>query len=71
MSSEDARYTTTDKQGKFVIDGLIPGEYNVSVFDADEPFPNKLGLLADPRTVKVEGGGCSAEVILVHPKASQ
>ena len=66
-SGKGRRYTESDRDGRFVFDGLAGGEYSVSVFDAG--YPEAVKLLAGPAHVSVEKKGCASEILLV-PKGT-
>jgi hypothetical protein len=61
-SGQARRYTQSDRDGRFVFDGLAGGEYSVSVFDAG--YPELVKLLAGPAKVQVEKKGCASEMLL-------
>jgi hypothetical protein len=67
-SGQDRRYTQSDRDGRFVFDGLAGGEYSVSVFDAG--YPEQVKLLAGPARVEVEKKGCASQILLA-PKLPQ
>jgi hypothetical protein len=67
-SGQGRRYAESDRDGRFVFDGLAGGEYNVSVFDAGYPDPVKL--LAGPARVQVEKKGCASQILLVPKRGS-
>jgi len=62
-SGHGRRYTESDRDGRFVFDGLAGGEYSVSVFDAG--YPEQVKLLAGPARVEVEKKGCASQMLLV------
>jgi hypothetical protein len=62
-SGQSRRYTQSDRDGRFVFDGLAGGEYSVSVFDAG--YPEQVKLLAGPARVRVEKKGCASQMLLV------
>jgi hypothetical protein len=62
-SGQGQRYTESDRDGRFVFDGLAGGEYSVSVFDAG--YPEQVKLLAGPTHVEVEKKGCASQILLV------
>jgi hypothetical protein len=66
-SGQGRLYTQSDRDGRFVFDGLAGGEYSVSVFDAG--YPEQVKLLARPARVQVEKKGCASEMLLV-PKGT-
>ncbi len=67
-SGQGRRYTESDRDGRFVFDGLAGGEYSVSVFDAG--YPASVKLLAGPARVEVENKGCASQILLVPKPAS-
>jgi len=67
-SAQGQRYAQSDRDGRFIFDGLPGGEYSVSVFNAGYPEPVKL--LAGPIPVHVEKKGCASQVLLVPKRAS-
>jgi hypothetical protein len=67
-SGQGRRYTESDRDGRFVFDGLAGGEYSVSVFDAGYPEPVKL--LAGPARIEVEKKGCATQILLVPKRVS-
>jgi hypothetical protein len=67
-SGQSRRYTESDRDGRFVFDGLAGGEYGVSVFDAG--YPERVKLLAGPARVEVEKKGCASQILLVPKRAS-
>ena len=66
-SGHGRRYTQSDRDGRFVFDGLAGGEYSVSVFDAG--YPEQVKLLTGPTRVQVEKKGCASQMLLV-PKGT-
>jgi len=67
-SGHGRRYAQSDRDGRFVFDGLAGGEYSVSVFDGG--YPELVKLLAGPARVAVEKKGCASQILLV-PKLPQ
>ena len=63
QSGQSRHYTQSDRDGRFVFDGLAGGEYSVSVFDAG--YPEQVKLLAGPARVQVEKKGCASQMLLV------
>ena len=68
-AGHDRRYTQSDRDGRFVFDGLAGGEYGVSVFDAG--YPEQIKLLAGPTRGQVEKKGCASEILLVPKRGSE
>jgi hypothetical protein len=66
-SGQGRRYAESDRDGRFVFDGLAGGEYSVSVFDAG--YPEVVKLLAGPARFQVEKKGCASRILLV-PKGT-
>jgi hypothetical protein len=62
-SGQSRRYAQSDRDGRFVFDGLAGGEYSISVFDAG--YPEQVKLLAGPVRVRVEKKGCASQILLV------
>jgi hypothetical protein len=67
-SGQGRRYTQSDRDGRFVFDGLAGGEFSVSVFDAG--YPEVVKLLAGPARVEVEKKGCASQIFLVPKRGS-
>jgi hypothetical protein len=67
-SGHGRRYTESDRDGRFVFDGLAGGEYSVSVFDAG--YPEVVKLLEGPARVQVEKKGCASQILLVPKRTS-
>jgi len=65
-SDSGLRYTSPHRDGRFVFDGLAPGEYSVSVFDLG--YPERPLLLQGPKRVEVKADSCASQVILVRPR---
>jgi hypothetical protein len=65
-SEHGLRYTNPDREGRFVFDGLPPGEYSISVFDLG--YPGQPHLLQGPKTVDVRANSCASEALVVRPK---
>jgi hypothetical protein len=68
-SGQSRRYAQSDRDGRFVFDGLAGGEYSVSVFDAG--YPEVVKLLAGPARVQVEKKGCASEILLAPKRGSE
>ena len=67
-SGQSRRYTESDRDGRFVFDGLAGGEYSVSAFDAG--YPEQVKLLAGPARIEVEKKGCASQMLLVPKRGS-
>jgi hypothetical protein len=67
-SGQGRRYTESDRDGRFVFDGLAGGEYSISVYDAG--YPEQVRLLAGPARVQVEKKGCASQILLVPKRGS-
>jgi hypothetical protein len=65
-SSNQTLMTTTTSDGRFVFDGLSPGEYEVAVLGKE--YPDQIRQLADPRRVRINGPACRQERFYV-PKS--
>lgn len=59
------RYAETDRNGRFVFDGLREGDYGISEFAGG--YPSNTQLLAPPQVLRIEGKGCALK-ILILPK---
>jgi hypothetical protein len=57
------RYAETDNKGRYVFDGLAEGDYNVSAFAGG--YPARPKLLAGPRSVHLDPGGCGQGFLLL------
>lgn len=62
-SDRTARYSEPDGNGRFVFDGLSPGDYQVSALDAT--FPARTKVLSGPQRVDVKAGACPVTTLLV------
>jgi hypothetical protein len=60
----DERYTRSDREGRFVFDGLSGGDFELSVFSKN--FPLDAGQLAEPQSVHVEARSCASAVLSVR-----
>ena len=65
-SSSGARYTRSDDSGRFLFDGLEPGDYLLSGFAPE--FPDAVKLRAGPKQFHMDAQGCSTQVLPI-PKA--
>jgi len=62
------RFAETDRNGRFVFDGLREGNYKLSAFAAG--YPVNPNLLAGPQAFHVEAKGCPLQVLLLPKPAS-
>jgi hypothetical protein len=66
QSGDNARYTRSAADGRFVFDGLAAGQHSLTAFAAG--FPKEVVQLAGPMQFQVEGKSCSRQIV-VTPKA--
>jgi hypothetical protein len=57
------RFTESDRNGRFVFDGLREGNYKLSAYAAG--YPVNPSLLAGPQAFPVEAKSCSLQVLLL------
>ncbi len=57
------RYAESDRNGRFVFDGLPKGDYKVSAFPHE--YPLKTQLLAGPQSFHLDEKSCGRQVLLV------
>nr|AEA09217.1 hypothetical protein Lip018_ORF006 [uncultured Acidobacteriota bacterium] len=62
-SDSGSRFTQSGADGKFVFDGLAPGEYTVAAYAAG--YPRLVKQLAAPQRVRMEQKGCAAATLLI------
>ena len=62
-SGDQQRYAISDSLGKFVFDGLPPGDYNISAWAPG--YPDSIKLLAGPTRFHVEPQSCLNQVLLI------
>jgi hypothetical protein len=55
--------TTSDRNGRFVFDGLTEGSYNVSAYPADETGHGRR--LASSGTLRIEARSCKSTILLI------
>jgi hypothetical protein len=68
LRSDDlARYAVTDKEGRFVFDGLSGGSYRIAAYAAEYPDPNQV--VATPRELTIMPKACARYVLLAQPAA--
>jgi hypothetical protein len=61
-----SRYTRSSPDGRFIFDGLVQGDYDLSVYESEYPRTGKL--LTGPEKIAVPAKGCAdAFVIVPHP----
>ena len=68
QSAHLTRFTETDRNGRFVFDGLPDGDYKLSAYAAG--YPVDPSLLAGPQAFHVQPKSCSLQVLLLpkeHP----
>jgi hypothetical protein len=63
QSDRLTRFTETDRNGRFVFDGLREGNYKLSAFAPG--YPVNPSLLAGPQAFHVEAKSCSLQVLLL------
>ncbi len=57
------RYAESDRNGRFIFDGLPKGDYKVSAFPHE--YPLKTQLLAGPQSFHLDEKSCGRQVLLV------
>jgi hypothetical protein len=65
-SGESHRYAISDKRGRFVFDGLAPGDYTVSAWGPG--YPDTLKLLSDPSEIPIGPKSCANKILLIRPR---
>jgi hypothetical protein len=60
-SPSGIRYTTTNPLGRFVFDGLAPGDHQVTAYAAG--FPESVKVLAGPRQFHAEPRACVSQTL--------
>ena len=63
QSDRFTRYSESDRNGRFVFDGLPDGTYQLSAFAAGYPKTNQL--LAGPRRLTIKDQGCVRQVFVL------
>ena len=58
-----ARYVESDRAGRFVFDGLAPGDYTVAAYGRG--YPREIHELGVPKRVRVGDKDCAVAVLLV------
>jgi hypothetical protein len=57
------RYAKTNAAGRYVFDGLAPGDYTLAAFTAD--YPREIKMLSAPKPVHVEAKSCNLQMQLI------
>jgi hypothetical protein len=65
-SGESPRYAISDRRGRFVFDGLAPGDYTVSAWAPG--YPDTLKLLSDPGEIRIGPKSCGNKILLIQPR---
>jgi hypothetical protein len=66
-SPSGIRYTTSSPLGRFVFDGLAPGDHQVTAYAAG--FPESVTVLAGPKQFHIEPRACSTQTLLIPKDA--
>jgi len=66
QSDRLTRFAESDRNGKFVFDGLSQGDYKLSAFAPGYPFDTRL--LTGPRPFHIYRGSCARQILLL-PKS--
>jgi Carboxypeptidase regulatory-like domain len=66
QSDRVTRYAESDRDGRFLFDGLPKGSYNVTAFA--KGYPRDGQMLAGPIPLRIEEKGCATQVLLVPKK---
>jgi hypothetical protein len=62
------RYAESDRDGRFVFDGLREGDYKVSAFARGYGYPVRTQLLAGPQAFHIGQKSCARQVLLLPKK---
>jgi hypothetical protein len=65
-SGESRRYAISDRRGRFVFDGLAPGDYTVSAWAPG--YPDTLKLLSDPSEIHIGSKSCANKILLIQTR---
>jgi hypothetical protein len=66
LKSDDAvRYATSNRDGRFVFDGLADDSYELTGYGAEYPDPRQL--VAGPDELKIKPKACSRYALLARP----
>lgn len=60
------RYTTADRDGKFVFDGLADDKYKITGYAA--PYPDTRRIVAGPDELRIKPKACSRHVLLFRKR---
>jgi hypothetical protein len=60
------RYAQSDRNGRFLFDGLPEGDYQVSAFDSG--YPLNAQLLAGPKPLHIKAKSCTRQILLLPKK---
>jgi len=66
QSDRLTRYAESDRNGRFVFDGLRQGDYKVSAFARG--YPVETQLLAGPQPFHIGEKSCARQVLLLPKK---
>ena len=67
LKSDDAiRYTTSNRDGRFVFDGLADDSYKLTGYTTEYPDPQHV--IAGPDELKIKPKACSRYVLLARPR---
>jgi hypothetical protein len=66
QSERLTRYAESDRDGRFVFDGLGDGDYSVSAFA--KGYPLETQLLAGPERLHVDKKSCASQILLLPKK---
>jgi hypothetical protein len=68
-SKQLTRYAVSDKNGRFLYDGLPGDDYQISAFAPGYPVMQKM--LAGPQSFHVEGKSCARQILLLQQRESR
>jgi hypothetical protein len=63
-SGESHRYAISDRHGRFVFDGIAPGDYTVSAWAPG--YPDTLKLLTSPSEIPIGPKSCYNKILLIQ-----
>ncbi|MEO8597169.1 MAG: carboxypeptidase-like regulatory domain-containing protein [Candidatus Solibacter sp.] len=67
-SDARARYAETDSRGRFVFDGLPPGDFSLTPFAPG--YPAESRQLAPARNLRLDKGACLTPILVAPPPAA-